>query len=174
MPLLLDQHYTWAMNSDAFTHLDERGAAHMVDVTTKPKTQRRAVAEGWLKVAPETAAKLKGGEIEKGDALAVARIAGIQGAKQTSNWIPLCHPLSIRHVVIDLDVQQEQVRITAEVQAIDRTGVEMEAMVAVCAAGMALYDMVKGVDRSAELSSVRLLVKEGGRSGTWKREGSSS
>ena len=158
------------MNSDAFTHLDERGAAHMVDVSTKPETARRAVAEAWLQVMPDTAKKLQDGEIEKGDALAVARVAGIQGAKKTSEWIPLCHPLRLQHVAVDFEVQQERVRIWAEVRAIDRTGVEMEAMVAVCAAGMALYDMVKGVDRSAELSSVRLLRKEGGRSGTWSRE----
>jgi cyclic pyranopterin phosphate synthase len=142
----------------------------MVDVSQKPATQRRAVAEAWVRLAPGTVKLLKAGTVAKGDAFAVARLAGIQAGKRTSEWIPLCHPVRLDDLSVDLaHAPGSRVRVEAEARALDRTGVEMEALVAAAAAALALYDMVKGVDRSAEVESVRLLVKEGGRSGTWER-----
>jgi cyclic pyranopterin phosphate synthase len=159
------------MPPDRLSHLDEQGRAHMVDVSAKPATARRAVAEGRLRLAPATLARVFGGGLAKGDALAVARLAGIQGAKRTPDLVPLCHPVRLDQVVVDLAPDEpEHVRVTVTAAAVDRTGVEMEALTAVCAACLALYDMVKGVDRSAEIVGVRLLSKEGGRSGTWTRE----
>ncbi|MDF1702370.1 MAG: cyclic pyranopterin monophosphate synthase MoaC [Planctomycetota bacterium] len=151
------------------THLDEAGRAHMVDVSAKQSTVRRAVAEGRVAMRPATVALITSGTVAKGDALAVARVAGIQGAKRAADLIPLCHPIRLDKVSIDLAPEDEAVRITADVVAFDRTGVEMEAMAAVAAAGLALYDMIKGVDRSARLEGVQLLRKEGGRSGLWLR-----
>ena len=163
--------YHAGMADDHLTHLDPEGRAHMVDVSAKASTLRRAVAEGFVRMAPSTQALVLGGSIQKGDALAVARVAGIQGAKRASEWIPLCHPLRLDKVRIGLDpAGTEAIRIEAEVVAFDRTGVEMEALAAVAAAGLTLYDMIKGVDRGAHLEDIRLLRKEGGRSGSWARE----
>ncbi|MDJ0522298.1 MAG: cyclic pyranopterin monophosphate synthase MoaC [Planctomycetota bacterium] len=158
------------MPDESLTHLDEEGRAHMVDVSAKPATTRRAVAEGLVRMQAKTRALLMGGQLQKGDALAVARVAGIQGAKRTADLIPLCHPLRLDKVSVDLEAQDEDVvRVRVEAIAHDRTGVEMEALCGVAAAALSIYDMVKGVDRSATIESVRLLTKEGGRSGTWRR-----
>ena len=145
----------------------------MVDVSAKAATLRRAVAEGFVRMRPETVALIQAGGVEKGDALAVARIAGIQGAKRTSDLVPLCHPLRLDRVGVTLEPEgADRFRIEAEVVAVDRTGVEMEALTAVAAAALTLYDMIKGVDRSAAISEIRLLTKEGGRSGVWQRPAS--
>ncbi len=145
----------------------------MVDVSAKQSTARRAVAEGVVRMQASTVDLIESGGVAKGDALAVARIAGIQGAKKAAELIPLCHPIRLDKVRVELEPQRGDkpcVRITVEAIAFDRTGVEMEAMAAVSAAGLALYDMIKGVDRSASIAGIRLLRKEGGRSGTWKRD----
>ena len=157
------------MADPAFTHLDEAGRARMVDVSGKATSVRRAVATGRVCMRPETLEALRTGSVAKGDALAVARVAGIQGAKRTADLVPLCHPIRLDEVVVDLAVDAEAVQVTVTAVAFDRTGVEMEAMAGVCAAALALYDMVKGRDRSAHVADVRLLRKEGGRSGTWVR-----
>lgn len=149
------------------THLDEAGHAHMVDVSAKAATHRRAVAAGFVRMAPATVAAIHDGGVAKGDALAVARIAAIQGAKRAADLIPLCHPIRLDKVHVDLLPETGGVRIQVEAVAFDRTGVEMEAMAGVSAAALALYDMVKGMDRSAHVTDIRLLRKEGGRSGTW-------
>jgi cyclic pyranopterin phosphate synthase len=158
------------MRSPRLTHLTPNGQARMVDVSAKPATRRRALAEGVVRMAPATLRLLKTGRVAKGDAFAVARLAGLQAGKRTSEWIPLCHPVRLDDLRVDLaPLGTGSVRIEAEAVAVDRTGVEMEALVAVAAAALALYDMVKSVDRSAEVQAVRLLEKEGGRSGSWKR-----
>ena len=154
------------------THVDERGAARMVDVSAKQITTREAVASGRLTTTAEVIALLRRDGLPKGDALAVARIAGIAGAKRTPDLVPLCHPVALHGVTVDLDVGEDSVEITATTRTADRTGVEMEALTAVVAAGLALYDMVKAVDRSAVLSDVRLVAKSGGRSGEWRRDAS--
>jgi len=142
----------------------------MVDVSTKTASLRRAVAEGVVRMQPPTRDLLVSGKVAKGDAFAVARVAGIQGAKRAADIVPLCHPVRIDRVSVDLGPHGiDAVRIEVEVVAWDRTGVEMEALCAVGASALALYDMIKGVDRSAAIESVRLLEKEGGRSGTWRR-----
>lgn len=158
------------MNDPRLTHLDAAGRAHMVDVSGKQATLRRAVAEGVVRLQPETVAAIHDGTVAKGDALAVARLAGIQGAKRAADLIPLCHPVRLDKVRVALEPAGDRVRIEVEAIAFDRTGVEMEAMAAVSAAALALYDMVKGMDRSASIAGIRLLLKEGGRSGTWTRE----
>ncbi|HEU5356491.1 MAG TPA: cyclic pyranopterin monophosphate synthase MoaC [Actinocrinis sp.] len=155
--------------SDEFTHLDASGAARMVDVAQKPITARTAEASGKVLVSPQVIALLRGGGVPKGDALAVARIAGIQGAKRTPDLIPLCHPIGIAGVSVDLDVTDDAVEIRARVKTADRTGVEMEALTAVSVAGLALIDMVKAVDPAAVLSEVRVESKTGGLSGDWTR-----
>ena len=155
------------MTDRHLTHLDEQGQAHMVDVTAKQVTQRRAVAEGVVLMEEGTAELLFGGELEKGDAIATARIAGIMGAKKTAELVPLCHPLMISGVSIDIERISGGARIRATVKTAERTGVEMEAMTAVSVAALTLYDMVKGVERGVQIGSIRLLEKEGGRSGTW-------
>jgi cyclic pyranopterin phosphate synthase len=153
------------------THLDSHGRAHMIDVGEKPLTARRAVASARVVVAPETLVLLKDGGLEKGDALAVARLAGIQGAKQTASLIPLCHPISLDRVAVEIRFEPERssVRLFVEARTRAATGVEMEALTGASVAGLALIDMVKGVDRSAHLVEARLEVKEGGRSGRWTR-----
>lgn len=151
------------------THVDEHGAARMVDVADKQVTVRTATAAGRVVVAPQVPAMLREGGLPKGDALAVARIAGIAAAKRTSDLVPLCHPIAIHGVVVDLEVTDDAVEITATVRTADRTGVEMEALTSVAVAGLALIDMVKAVDRSAVLTDVRVVAKSGGRSGTWRR-----
>ena len=155
--------------SEEFTHLDASGAARMVDVAGKPITAREAVASGRLAVNARVVELLRGGALPKGDALAVARIAGIQGAKRTSELIPLCHPIGIAGVRLDLTVEDDGVVIQARVKTADRTGVEMEALTAVAVAGLALIDMVKAVDPAAVLGEIRVESKTGGTSGDWHR-----
>jgi cyclic pyranopterin phosphate synthase len=155
--------------SDHFTHLDASGAARMVDVAGKPVTAREAVASGRVTVSARVVELLRGGALPKGDALAVARIAGIQGAKRTSELIPLCHPIGLAGVSVDLSVEDAAVAISARVKTADRTGVEMEALTAVAVAGLALIDMVKGVDPAAVLGEIRVESKTGGTSGDWRR-----
>ncbi len=152
------------------THLDERGAARMVDVTAKEVTVRTATAYGRVLVSSEVVKLLRGEGVPKGDALATARIAGIQGAKRTPELIPLCHPLALHGVSVDLAVADDCVEISATVRTADRTGVEMEALTAVSVAALTVIDMVKAVDKSAEIAGVRLLTKTGGKSGDWTRE----
>jgi cyclic pyranopterin monophosphate synthase len=151
------------------THFDDAGAAHMVDVGAKPETARIAIASGSIAMAPATAAAVRAGSIGKGDVLGVARLAGIQAAKRTSDWIPLCHPLRLTGVDLDLRVDGNAVKIVATVSAFDRSGVEMEALAAVSAAALTVYDMCKAIDRGMVISDVRLDEKRGGKSGTWKR-----
>jgi cyclic pyranopterin phosphate synthase len=141
----------------------------MVDVAGKPITSRVAVASGRVRVSPQVIGLLRGGGVPKGDALAVARIAGIQGAKRTSELIPLCHPIGIASVSVDFAVADDAVEIRARVKTADRTGVEMEALTAVSVAGLTLIDMVKAVDPAAVLSEVRVESKTGGLSGDWTR-----
>ena len=155
--------------SDEFTHLDASGAARMVDVAEKPITAREAVASGRVAVSAQVVELLRGGAVPKGDALAVARIAGIQGAKRTSELIPLCHPIGIAGVKVDLEVEDAGVAIRARVKTADRTGVEMEALTAVAVAGLALIDMVKAVDPGAVLGEIMVESKTGGTSGDWHR-----
>jgi cyclic pyranopterin phosphate synthase len=153
------------------THVDGSGNARMVDVSEKQITVREATASGRLQTTPEVVELLRRSGLPKGDALAVARVAGIAGAKRTPDLVPLCHPVALHAVSVELDVQQDSVEITATTRTADRTGVEMEAITAVVAAGLALYDMVKAVDRTAQLTDIRLMHKAGGRSGEWKRPG---
>lgn len=150
-----------------FPHLDADGEVHMVDVGEKQVTKRRAVAECVVGMSLETADALFAGELPKGDALASVRLAGIMGAKRTADLVPLCHPIVIDGVEVRVERVDAGARIEATVSTSGRTGVEMEAMTAVAVAGLALYDMVKGVERAVELRRVRLLHKSGGRSGEW-------
>ena len=154
------------------THLDEHGAARMVDVGAKPETARRAVARAVVRMAPETAAKVLAGDAPKGDVLGTARIAGILAAKRTGELIPLCHPLALDHVGVDAEVDAPAGTVTliAEARVTARTGVEMEALTAASVAALTVYDMVKGIERGVEIASVSLLEKSGGRSGTWRRD----
>ena len=153
------------------THLDQAGAARMVDVSAKPVTVRVATATGRVLVSPEVVALLRGDGVPKGDALAVARVAGIQAAKATPSLIPLCHPRAISGVSVDLVVTDAAVEVTATVRTTDRTGVEMEALTAVGVAALTVVDMVKAVDKATVITDVRLESKSGGRSGDWTREG---
>jgi cyclic pyranopterin phosphate synthase len=151
------------------THVDESGAARMVDVSGKDVTARTATASGRVLVSPAVVALLRGEGVPKGDALGVARVAGIMGAKQTPSLIPLCHPLSVSGVTVDLAVGDESVDIVATVRTTDRTGVEMEALTAVSVAALTVVDMVKAVDKSAVITDVRVETKTGGKSGDWAR-----
>ena len=151
------------------THVDATGAARMVDVSGKPASVREAVATGVLHTTQEVADLLRRGALPKGDALATARIAGIMAAKRTPDLVPLCHPIAISAVVVDLVVGTADVAITATVRTADRTGVEMEALTAVAVAGLTLHDMVKAVDPAAVLDRVRVERKEGGKTGSWTR-----
>jgi cyclic pyranopterin monophosphate synthase len=153
------------------THVDESGAARMVDVSGKQATARVARASGRVVVSPTVVGLLRGEGVPKGDALGVARVAGIMAAKRTPDLVPLCHPLAISGVSVDLTVLDDAVRIEAEVRTTDRTGVEMEALTAGSVAALALVDMVKAVDKGAVISDVRVEEKSGGRSGAWRREG---
>jgi cyclic pyranopterin monophosphate synthase len=155
--------------TDKLTHVDESGAARMVDVSGKDVTARTATATGRVLVSAEVVALLRGAGVPKGDTLAVARIAGIMGAKQTPSLIPLCHPLSISGVTVDLVVADDAVEITATVRTTDRTGVEMEALTAVSVAGLTVVDMVKAVDKAAVITDIRVEAKSGGKSGDWAR-----
>jgi cyclic pyranopterin monophosphate synthase len=152
------------------THVDDRGAARMVDVSGKQPSAREAVASGVLRTTEEVVRLLRAEQLPKGDALATARIAGIMGAKRTPDLVPLCHPISLSGVTVDLHASGSEVRITATVRTTDRTGVEMEALTAVAVAGLALHDMVKAVDPAAVLDAVRVERKEGGKSGLWTRQ----
>src|SRR5919112_388872 len=149
------------------THVDEAGAARMVDVSAKDVSARRAVAAGRLVTTPEVVTLLRGDGLPKGDALAVARLAGIMGAKRTPDLVPLCHPIALHGVTVDLEVTDTGVEIVATAKTADRTGVEMEALTAVATAGLALVDMVKAVDRGASVTDIRVEAKSGGRSGSW-------
>jgi cyclic pyranopterin phosphate synthase len=151
------------------THVDASGAARMVDVSGKEVTARTATATGRFITTPEVIALLQGDGLPKGDALAVARIAGIAAAKRTPDLVPLCHPIAIHGVEVDLAVHEDSIEITATTRTADRTGVEMEALTSVVVAGLALYDMVKAVDRAARLTDVQLVAKDGGRTGRWSR-----
>jgi len=151
------------------THVDASGAARMVDVTDKQVTVREARASGVFRTTAEVIGLLRADGLPKGDALAVARIAGIAAAKRTPELIPLCHPVAIHGVTVELELGEADVSIAAVVRTADRTGVEMEALTSVTAAGLALYDMVKAVDRSAVLTDIRLERKSGGRRGDWER-----
>jgi cyclic pyranopterin monophosphate synthase len=151
------------------THVDEAGAARMVDVSAKAVTTRRAIAAGRVVTSVDVIELLRGDALPKGDALAVARLAGIMGAKRTPDLIPLCHPIGLHGVVVELTLTDEAVDITATTKTADRTGVEMEALTAVATAGLALIDMIKAVDPAASLESVRVLRKEGGKTGVWIR-----
>jgi cyclic pyranopterin phosphate synthase len=153
------------------THLDERGRARMVDVGSKPVTERRALARAVVRLSPETAATVARGEAPKGDVLGVARIAGIQAAKRTADLIPLCHPLGLTfaNVEASIDAQAGAITLESEARTTGQTGVEMEAMCAAAVAALTVYDMVKGLERGAVIEEVELLEKSGGRSGKWRR-----
>jgi cyclic pyranopterin phosphate synthase len=152
------------------THFNASGDAHMVEVGAKPETARVAIASGRVVMAPATATAVRAGKIGKGDVLGIARIAGIQAAKRASDLIPLCHPLRLTGVEVELEVVDNTVEITATVKAFDRTGVEMEALTAVSAAALTVYDMCKAIDRGMEIAAIRLDEKTGGKSGTWRRD----
>jgi cyclic pyranopterin monophosphate synthase len=151
------------------THLDEAGQARMVDVSAKDVTARSARASGRVLLSAEAVAALRSGQVPKGDALAVARIAGIQGAKKTPDLIPLCHPIGLHGVTVDLAVRDDGVDITATTRTADRTGVEMEALTSVSVAALALIDMVKAIDPAAVITDVRVEEKAGGKTGAWHR-----
>lgn len=157
------------MGDPRLTHVDESGAARMVDVSDKSVTAREAVATGRVLTTPAVVALLRGDGVPKGDALGVARVAGIMAAKRTPDLVPLCHPLAISGVTVDLDVVDDGVAITASVRTTDRTGVEMEALTAVSVAALTLFDMIKAVDRTAVLTDIRVDRKSGGKSGTYQR-----
>ncbi|RBY89952.1 cyclic pyranopterin monophosphate synthase MoaC [Blastococcus sp. TF02A-26] len=157
------------MTEPRLTHVDESGAARMVDVSAKAVTAREATAGGRVLVSPEVVALLRGEGVPKGDAIAVARIAGIAGAKRTPDLIPLCHPIALHGVTVELEVTDEAVEITATARTADRTGIEMEALTSVAVAGLTVIDMVKAVDPRASITDVRLLAKTGGKSGEWRR-----
>ena len=159
------------MTEPRLTHVDETGAARMVDVSAKPVTAREATAAGRVLVTPEVLALLRGGGVPKGDAVAVARIAGIAGAKRTPDLVPLCHPIALHGVTVDVTVADDAVEIVATARTADRTGVEMEALTSVAVAGLTMIDMVKAVDPRASITDVRLLAKSGGKSGDWTRSG---
>lgn len=159
------------MVEEGLTHLNERGEARMVDVGDKETTRRTAVAEGLVRMSPELVERFFSGDLPKGDAPAVARVAGILGAKKTPELIPLCHPIPLSSVDLTIESAGHGVAITASVSTTGQTGVEMEALTAVSTAALTVYDMVKSVERGVTIESVRLRKKEGGRSGTWERPG---
>jgi cyclic pyranopterin phosphate synthase len=152
-------------------HVDESGSARMVDVGAKEVSERRAIAEATVRMSPEAARAVERGDAPKGDVLGTARLAGIQAAKRAGELIPLAHPLALTFVDVEarLDVDEGLVVLTAEVRTVDRTGVEMEAMVACTVAALTVYDMVKGIERGVTVEGVGLVLKSGGRSGTWRR-----
>lgn len=158
------------MSDRRLTHLDESGAARMVDVGEKPETERRAVARALLRMSPETAAAVARGDAPKGDVLGTARLAGIQAAKRTADLIPLCHPLALTSVEVELrcDPGENAVAITATARLKGRTGVEMEALTAASVAALTVYDMCKAIDRGMIVTDLRLLHKSGGKSGTYE------
>jgi cyclic pyranopterin phosphate synthase len=153
----------------ALTHLNQRGEAHIVDIGDKATTRRRAVATARLEAKPETIALIVGGELKKGDALAVARIAGIMAAKKTSELIPLCHPIPLTKVGVEIDPEGDTLLVTATAETTAQTGVEMEALTAASVAALTLYDMAKSHDRAMRITSVQLEEKSGGKSGDFQR-----
>jgi cyclic pyranopterin phosphate synthase len=155
--------------SARLTHLNEKGEAHIVDVGGKPLTARRAMARATLEAQPATIDAIMGGTLKKGDALAVARIAGIMAAKKTSDLIPLCHPIALNKVEVDIAEQNGVLVVVATAETSDRTGVEMEAMTAASVAALTLYDMAKGIDRAMRVAAVELVEKSGGKSGDFRR-----
>ncbi len=157
------------MSERGFTHLDSDGRARMVDVTPKEPSHRRAVARGRVNMTPETASAVAQGAIKKGDVLAVARVAGIQAAKRTSDLLPLCHPLMVGAVTVNFEINDASIEVEAAVDTFDRTGVEMEALTACSVAALTIYDMCKAMDRSMVIDAVTLWEKTGGRSGTYRR-----
>lgn len=160
------------MSEAKLTHLDEAGAARMVDVSAKAESERFAAAEGRVLMAAPTLALIREGALKKGDVLTVARIAGIMAAKRTAEWIPLCHPVPLTHLHVELALDEAgpAVTIRATARTTGRTGVEMEALTAVTAAALTVYDMVKAVDRAVEITGVRLLEKQGGARGDYRAE----
>lgn len=152
------------------THFDEAGAARMVDVGDKPATSRLAVARGAVRMAPTTLALVREGRAAKGDVLGVARLAGIMAAKRTADLIPLCHPLALTRVEVDLEPQEGRVAIEARVAVTGQTGVEMEALTAVSVAALTVYDMLKAVDRGMAIEEIRVVLKDGGKSGRFEAE----
>jgi cyclic pyranopterin phosphate synthase len=158
-------------HAPGLTHLDATGSARMVDVGDKPATERRALARATVRVSPRTARLVAAGDAPKGDVIATARIAGIQAGKRTAELIPLCHPLAVSYlgVEVEVDAERGEITLTAEARTTGPTGVEMEALTAVSVAALTVYDMVKGVERGAEIATVALLEKSGGRSGVWIR-----
>ncbi len=158
------------MSDERLSHVDEHGAARMVDVAGKPVTHRRAVASAFVRMKPGTLAMIVEGRAPKGDVLAVARVAGIMAAKRTSDLIPLCHPLPLTHATVEFRPDAAGIGITAVAETDGKTGVEMEALMAAGVAALTLYDMCKAVDRGMVVTDVMLLSKEGGRSGSWTRE----
>ena len=159
-----------AQSDNPLTHLDAQGNARMVDVGDKPSTHRVAVAQGRITMAASTAQLISAGGHKKGDVIAIARIAGIQGAKQTSQLIPLCHPLMLTSVSLDLEVESDSVLVTASCKVNGQTGIEMEALTAVSVACLTIYDMCKAVDKDMQIGEIRLLEKLGGRSGHYLRQ----
>lgn len=157
------------MSDLTFSHLDPAGRARMVDVTPKDPTHRRAVARGKVFMAPATTAAVVNREVKKGDVLAVARVAAIQAAKRTSDMIPLCHPLLVGSVQVNFEIGDDFIEIEAQVDTVDRTGVEMEALHACAVAGLTIYDMCKSADRAMVIGEIALWEKTGGRSGTYQR-----
>jgi cyclic pyranopterin phosphate synthase len=155
--------------ADGLTHVDEHGAARMVDVSGKQPTARTAVATGVVRTTAEVMGLLRDNALAKGDAIATARIAGIMGAKRTPDLLPLCHPIAISRVTVDFSLSESEIEIVATVSTTDRTGVEMEALTAVAVAGLTLHDMIKAVDPAAVLDAVRVQRKDGGKTGTWVR-----
>jgi cyclic pyranopterin monophosphate synthase len=163
----MDETVTHYTDMNNLTHFDPAGQAHMVDVGAKPVSHRVAVAEGRITMLPETAARIRAGDHRKGDVLGVARIAGIMGAKRTGELIPLCHPIGLSRVALELETGADHVRVQATCEVQGQTGVEMEALTAVSVTLLTIYDMCKAVDRGMCIEGVRLLEKHGGRSGSW-------
>jgi cyclic pyranopterin phosphate synthase len=161
-------------SDDRLTHFDDRGRAQMVDVGDKAETKRRAVATGRIRMRPETAAVIREGRAAKGDVLGVAQVAAIMAAKKTHELIPMCHPLLLTKVTAAFEVEDAAVTIEATVETRGQTGVEMEALTAVSAAALTIYDMVKAIDRGMVIEAVQLETKEGGRSGSWTRKETAS
>lgn len=152
------------------THLDEAGAAHMVDVSAKAQTMREARASGEISMSSDAIAAISEGRAKKGDVLAVARVAGIMAAKQTSALIPLCHPVALSAVSVEFDVMPSAIRVMATARSSGQTGVEMEALTAISVTLLTLYDMIKSVDKAMIISDIKLLAKSGGKSGVWQRD----
>lgn len=162
------------MSADGFTHLTDDGAVHMVDVSQKQPSVRQATAQAVVTVTPEVLERLTGGTMPKGDVWATARIAGISAAKKCAELLPLAHTIGIHGVTVDFEIEAQRIRILVTVKTADRTGVEMEALTGASVAGLSIVDMVKGLDRAVRMDEVFLLEKQGGRSGTWQRDGVSN